>query len=202
MRIRRPQHGVHDDSVVDGQARLKRELDPWSRPDADEYEVRGNPLSARRDDRSDFAGIPFEPFDAGLQQQFRAERAMRLGKRGGAFGRDHSGHRAVGDIHDSDIAPEQPRRSGEFKSDETGADHDDSRAAGKSREEPIGIVQCLQGQHAREFRARDRQRPWPRAGRDDQMVVGQGLSVVECDPLRLPVDAVPRVRRRGSGGAR
>ena len=81
MRIRGPQQGVHDDSAVDVQARLKREFDPWSGADADEYEVRGNPLSARRDDRSDFPGIPFEPFDAGLQQQFRAERASAAASR-------------------------------------------------------------------------------------------------------------------------
>ena len=74
---------------------------------------------------------------------------MCLVKCGRTVWRQDSSHRAVGDIQHGDRMAEQARRSGELKSDETSADHDHFRAAGKRREEPIGIVQCLQGQHAR-----------------------------------------------------
>src|SRR5262249_34997431 len=75
-----------------------------------------------------------------------------------------------------------------FEPDEAGADHRDLAARAERRAECQGILDGAQVGERLAVATRNREAPRPRAGREQQAIVGDGAAVGEAEALRRAVD--------------
>ena len=99
-------------------------------------------------------------------------------------------HQARLALDHDDLGSELARRRGRLEPDVAAADDRDPQPGadrGAQRERVIGGAQR---HHAGQRHAGNLERSQPRAGREDQVVVGQGLAAFEADVAAGPVDAL------------
>ena len=168
---------IHHDAVGAGQPSRHRQLVARHHADADQHDIGVISLAAR-DDALDLA-VAFEGFHAGLQHQLHAGLFMLARIEVGQHRRHGAGHQPVHRLEHRHVQPALGADRRHFQPDIAAANNGDALAGLEHGLQPVHVRDGLEIMHTGQIGAGTAQLAHPRAGRQQQLFIGQLASVIQ-----------------------